>query len=325
VVLSGYIDALKNEFSRTRDKHAAHRRIVPILQDLAARKEVLPAILARHVARPGVLNSHHYPVVSCDIAHEPHFGLVANCWIPLPNRETDLSTKAIHHHGDMLLTTVTAFGPGYEHWTFTTPELRDGARQLYAMNLIERGPHPLGHVAFVDSGVAHVPFYPKDLTITLALWSSRKQTTWKDRLKRIPVLHRHSSTLRRVGATLGFVRALDLKMVEYFDYSPTPHGFQGIKEREEFPRGPNSDYLHSVFHVIQRTGSEGVSAAIQRQVESGRVQNSSLVGQLLEDLRNGRTIEGRLSAGHYGVPHANFSGASIKQALEAVHSLPMAM
>jgi hypothetical protein len=324
-VLSGYIDALKNEFSRTRDKHAAHRRIVPILQDLAAHKELLPAILARHVSRPGILNSQHYPVVSCDIVHHSHFGLVANCWIPLPNRDTDVSTKAIHHHGEMLLTTVTAFGPGYEHWTFTTPELRDAARQMYAMNLIERGPHPLGHVAFVDSGVAHVPFYPEDLTITLALWSSRKPTTWKDRLKRVPLLHNHSSTLRRVGAALGFVRALDLKIVEYFDYSPTAHGFQGLKEREEFPRGPNSDYLHSLFHVIQRTGSAGVSAVIQRQLEQGGVQNSGLVRQLLEELRTGKAIEGRLSAGHYGVPRANFTSGSINQALQAARSMPVAM
>ncbi len=324
-MLARYIDALTREFDRSIDKHEAHRKATPILQDLAANKDTLAAVVERHLARPDVLNAEHYPVVSCDIAHLSHFGLVANCWIPLPSRETDMSTKAIHHHGDMLLTTVTAFGPGYEHWTFTTPQLRDRTRQMYSMHLIERGSHPLGHVAFVDSGVAHVPFYPPDLTITLALWSSKRRTSWKDRLKRVPLLHTHSSSLRRLGTALGFKHALDLKVAEYFDYSPTPEGFQGIKEREEFPRGPNADYLHSLFHVIQRTGSGRVRSVIQRKLEDGSVQNAPLVRQLLDDLDNGRTIEGRLSPGHYDVPMANFNSRAIEQALRAAGSMPVAV
>ena len=86
------------------------------------------SVLEKHLHTPGSLNTRHYPVVGIDIELNHLFGLVANCWIPLPNRATDVSTKAIHHHGEMLLSTVTAFGPGYEHWTFEKPVMVDAAR-----------------------------------------------------------------------------------------------------------------------------------------------------------------------------------------------------
>src|SRR5439155_13973001 len=200
-----------------------------------------------------------------------------------------------HHHGDMLLTTVTAFCSGYEHWTFTEPRLGDPQRQLYAFNLIERAPHPAGHVAFVDSGVAHVPFYPKDVTVTLALWSTKYATSWKDRLKRLPLLHSHSSTLRTVAAALGFSRALDLKIARYFDFTPTADGFQGIKDREEFPRGPNADYLQSLFCIIQRIGGGRMATVIQRQLDRGAAQDAATARRLLDDLHAARPIAPRLS------------------------------
>jgi hypothetical protein len=321
--LSRFTAALNGIFTGTRDKHDAHRRARPVLEDMVAAPGIIAEILERHVAQPAGLNATNYPVVSCDIVHQPHFGLVANCWIPLPDRNTDLSTKAIHHHGEMLLTTITAFGPGYEHWTFTVPQARDQSRNLYSMALGERAPHPAGHVAFVDAYIPHVPFFPSDLTVTFALWSSRRATTWKDRLKRVPVLHQHSTKLRRIGASLGFARALDLKVVEYFDFSPTADGFLGMKDREEFPRGPNADYLHSLFRVIQGTESDRVVSAVGRQLETGRITDPELVRRLLHDLSSGRRIEGRLSPDHYTVPYANFTAQQVEDALRAAARLPV--
>ena len=78
---------------------------------------------------------------------------------------------------------VTAFGPGYEHWTFKKPEAIDPASESYSLSLLDHAPHPLHHVAFVDSYVAHLPFYPQSMTITYALWSNKFPSTWKDRLE----------------------------------------------------------------------------------------------------------------------------------------------
>jgi hypothetical protein len=315
--LSSCLAALHAAFAGAPDKHAAHERARPVLLDMAASPAVFTTILGRHLARADSLTMTHYPVVGLDIESNAHFGLVANCWIPLPDRDTNMSTKAIHHHGQMLLTTVTAFGPGYEHWMFTPPERTDAAEDVYSMRLLERGPHPTGHAAFVDANIGHVPFYPPSLTITLALWSSREPTTWKDHVKRVPALHKHSSALRDLAASIGLSRALDLKIVDYFDFFPSDAGFRGMKDRQEFSRGPNEDYLHSLFHVIQQTQNDALAPAIRRSLESAPASNRVLVTKLVEDLESGRPIDGRLSSGHYGITYANFRAEEVERALAA--------
>jgi hypothetical protein len=324
-VLDRYTDRLTAIFKRSSSKHEAHEKSRAILHEMSGDPAVLPAVFRGHIETPGTFNTRHYPVVSMNIALNPYYSLVANCWITLPGGETNISTKAIHHHGDLLLTTVTAFGPGYEHWTFHKPQLVDASRELYSLRLIERAAHPLHHVAFVDSDIPHLPMYPPSLSITLALWSSKKATTWKDRLKRVPWLKRNEAALRRVARRLGMVRALDIKIVEYFDFYPTDDGFKGMKEREEFGRGPNEDYLYSLFHILQRTGNEGLGAAVERQLAAGTpMDNPALVRSLLDELRAGRPIAGRLSPGHYGVPFANFTADAIERALEAARARPVA-
>jgi hypothetical protein len=287
----------------------------PILADMSGDKGFVTAALRRHLLRPGVLDALNYPVVSLDVELNAHYGLVVNCWIPLPGRQTDISTKAIHHHGTLLLTTTTLFGPGYEHWLFSRPVMRDPERGLFDMRVTEHGPHPHHHIAFVDAWEPHLPVYPGDLTITLALWTDSHATSWRDVIKRSPILQRYKAPLRALAQRAGLARTLDLNVIDSFDYYPVEDGFQVMKTREEFPKGPNEDHLHSLFHVIQRTGNESLAPLIAQQVEHQTLANRPLVEKLLADLRGGRAIEGRLSDGHHGVPFANFTRAQIERAL----------
>lgn len=313
-----YSSELVRIFKAWPDKRDAHERCRPVLQEISADPTFLTQALRKHLRRPGSLGALNYPVVSLDLELNAHFGLVVNCWIPLPGRETDISTKAIHHHGTLLLTTTTLFGPGYEHWLFTRPVARDPERGLFDMRVTERGVHAHHHVAFVDSWIPHLPVYPGDLTITLALWTDSHRTTWRDAVKRHPFVQRHKMTLRSLARRVGLTRALDLNIIDSFDFFPVEVGFQVMKTREEFPRGPNEDYLHSLFHVIQRTGNDSLAPLIASEVERQPSCNRSVVEKLLADLRSGRPIEGRLSPGHHGVPFANFTRASIERALRGL-------
>lgn len=313
-----YTGALTRIFAGAPDKHEANRRSRAALEEMSGDRAFFAEVLERHLRKPGAFNAMHYPVVGLDIELNPYYGLVANCWIPLPDRASHVSTKAIHHHGDMLLSTATSFGPGYEHWTFTRPTEVEPASERYEMRLIDRAPHPLHHVAFVDAYVAHLPFYPPETTVTLALWSSRFPTTWKDRVKRVSVVQKNSAALRRLAARAGLARQLELKVVEYFDFYPTAGGFCGIRERTEFERGPNEDYLQSLFHVIQATGNEHLSRVVEERLASGeKIDDPALVRCLNEDLRAGRPIEGRLSPTHYNVERANFTREEVERALAA--------
>jgi hypothetical protein len=313
-----YLDSLKKIFSSAPNKHEANFRSQAVLEDMSNDPGFLRSVLEKHLQTAGSLNTKHYPVVGIDIELNHLFGLVANCWIPLPNRATDVSTKAIHHHGEMLLSTVTAFGPGYEHWTFQKPVAMDLASESYSLSLIDHAPHPLHHVAFVDSYVAHLPFYPRGMTITYALWSSKFESTWKDRLKRVPLLQKNSARLKALAARAGVAKHLDLKVVEYFDFYPTAEGFRGIKERKEFERGPNADYLPSLLHVIQETGNESLAPLLKQQLNAGQpLENPELLRDLIQRLESGQRIEGRLSSTHYGIERANFSKHDLEAALAA--------
>jgi len=306
-------------FRSATSKHDAHRAAAPIMEQLTRQPAFLTAVIEKYLGTRGSLDRKNYPVVGMEISENPWFGLVANCWIPLPGRETHISTKCIHHHGNMLLTTATLFGPGYEHWMFTKPRPVDPARGVYEMELLEAAPHPQHHVSFVDAWIAHTPFYPKELSITLALWSNRFDTTWRDHVKRLPGVRTNAAALREVGVKMGLKKALDLKVVDSYDFFPTPEGFQVMRERKEFELGPMEDHVHSVFHVVQRTGNEHLGRVIRAQLERGAVSvGRPVVERLLSDLERGRPIEGRLSSMHYGIPYANFTRDDVFGALTAL-------
>src|SRR5262249_32367094 len=158
----------------------------------------LTEVMRNYLSKPENLNRTNYPVVALDAPLNEYFGLVVNCWIPLPDKRPDISSKAIHHHGDMLLTTGTILGPGYMHWVFSKPERVDKERQIFEIKVTEKAQHPAGHVAFVDHHIPHLPWYPTDLSITLCLWSNHRPTTWRDRVKRIPLLKNNEQTLRKI-------------------------------------------------------------------------------------------------------------------------------
>ncbi len=313
-----YIRVLKGVFARSRDKHEANYQSAELMAEMSGDNELFSDILRRHIEKVGSFNTRHYPVVGIDIDLNEHFGLVANCWIPLPDRATNVSTKAIHHHGDMLLTTTTAFGTGYEHWTFETPTVVDAHKEIFELKLLEQAPHPRNHVAFVDAYVAHLPLYPPDTTVTYALWSSRFPTTWKDKVKRNEFLQRNKSILKSFAGRFGLTKQLEIKVVEYFDFYPECDGFRGIKERKEFERSNNEDYPSSLFHVVQVTGNENLARTIRNKLESDEmIENRDLASAYLQDLESGKQIQGRLSAGHYDIPKANFTKEEILTALAA--------
>lgn len=306
-------------FQTSASKHEAHARARRVMEQLSRDPSFLSAVIAKYLATPGALEKRNYPVVGMNVALNPWFSLVANCWIPLPDRNTNISTKAIHHHGTMLLTTATLFGPGYEHWMFSMPAPIEEGSDTYSMELMEAAPHPHHHVSFVNAWTAHVPFYPESLSITLALWSSYLPTSWRDRVKRLPFFQGREESLRRLAVRAGLRKRLDLKVVDSFDFYPENAGFGVTRHRTEFALGPNEDHLHSVFHVVQQTGNEHLAAEIRRVLATGKLNhNRDTVERLLSRLQRGEPIEGRLSPGHHGVANMNFTRDDVKRALGAV-------
>lgn len=322
--LQRYVTELQKIFRRVPTKHMAHEQSRGVLLDMAADRECLRAAIAAELMRPGGLNTRHYPSVGFPIEHNPYFGLVVNCFLPLLSGETDVTTNSIHHHGHMLLTTVTTFGPGYEHWRFTTPKSIDATRELFSIAFVDRETHRPGHVAFVDEFTPHAVLYPPSLTVTLALWSSRHEVSWRDHIKRVPAIEARSAQLLRMAKRFGLVQALRVNARSYFDYYPVQDGFRGMRDRIQFERGPNEDYLYTLFHILQQTGNEDLAPDEQRRA-SLAIDNPRLVDQLVRDLQRGTPIGHRFSEGLHHLDHMNFKIQAIEHALDAAPRGPQSV
>jgi hypothetical protein len=316
-----YVSHLIKVFKQAPDKHGAHRRSAAILQDMTGDPGFVTAALTAYLRKPGVLAAKNYPVVGVEVALNEWFNLVIHGWIPRPDHSPRMSSKALHHHGELLLTTATISGPGYEHWLFTRPRPLDPARGLFHIEVATREWHPAHHMAFVDAHIPHMPWYPPDTTMTLCLWSDQRPTTWRDRVKRIPVLKKNEYLLRAIARRLGvtelFVNALGLKLLEALDFYPDDDGFHVLAERQEFAHGPNEDHLHSLFCILQHTHNEQLGAVVEERLAVEPLENRATITRLLDALRRGEKIEGRLSACHLEHPHAMFPQEDVERALAA--------
>jgi hypothetical protein len=304
---------LSSVFRSEADKRRAHGRAADVLTRASYDPGFWTEALSRFLQRPGALNTLNYPVLAVPIMRTIDFELIANCWIPLPDRRTDLSTKAIHHHGHLLLTTVTSHGPGYEHWLFD--RLRRIEGDLFEARLVDRAPHRTHRPAFVDAFIPHCPFYPSSLSITYALWSSDGPTSWQEVLKQTQVVQASKEYLLPLIKRLRLAERLHVNVVENFDFYPVEGGLRVMTERLEFARGPNRHFLDSLFNVLQDTGNEGLSGLIRASLNRGEaLENRPYVERLLQRLERGEPVVGRLSPGHYDVPHSNFTREAAERA-----------
>jgi hypothetical protein len=317
-VLPRYIKDLKKVFADAKNKHEANYRSNEILAEMSHDKIFLTEVFRQHIRKKESLNTKHFFTVGIDIELNEDFGLVANCWIPLENRADNLSTTAIHHHGEMLLTTVTSFGCGYEHYLFTEAKIVDEKAEKFSMDLTERTFHPLHHTMFVDAFIPHLPLFPPDTSITYALWSDRKKTTWKDKVKRHPIVQNNKNLLRDFAVKAGLAKQLEIKIGTYFDYFPTTEGFCGILERRQPERGPNEHYLQSLFHLVQKTGNDNLVTEFEAKLNSNdTIDNPQKVKDLIADLKEGTEIKAVISPSLLGNKGLNFTREEILQALEA--------
>src|SRR5438309_350173 len=117
-MLNKYIIELRDIF-KSSEPYDAHKKAARIMLSMAKDKSVLFEIIKKNLANKEYLaKKHDFPVIAFPIEINENFDLIAHCWLPLPDRSTETSHQSIHHHGHLLLTSVSAFGTGYESFIF---------------------------------------------------------------------------------------------------------------------------------------------------------------------------------------------------------------
>ena len=253
--LDKFLTQIKSIFVEySNDRYLAHKKAQEILGFMAKDKRVLYDIIKKNISNPNYLKKErHYSTLSMIIGEEIDFTFYFNIFPPLPDKRTDISFQSIHHHGNLLLSTVSAFGPGYNSILFKKGFNINLETRKTKMEVEYDYQNKLYDVSFVDAAQPHIVFYPTDFSGTYALWSDYKKST-KDIAKNIGFIRKFKKPLAKILTVLGLAEIVGLNKIEYLDFFVRNKSIIAMKEREAYmEKGDNDNFLQNIFCFIQRT------------------------------------------------------------------------
>jgi hypothetical protein len=254
-MLSQYIEQICDIFEKTENRYDVHTQCQPILSAMAKDRAVLYEIIKQNLVNPAFLSrTRHYSTLSMAVYEHSDFSMVINIFPPLPNRNTDITFQSIHHHGNLLLSTVSFFGPGYSSIVYKkgfeinkdTHETNLEIEKIYENHLYQ--------LEFCDSHQPHVVFYPTDFSSTLVIWSDDKRNL-KNTFKKFGFLKKIKPLILKVLKMLRLSAAVGINKIEYFDFYRENGVYYGLKDRLAYDdAGSNYNFLENIFCFLQKFG-----------------------------------------------------------------------
>ena len=310
--LNHYVSAIASIFKQEKNRYEAHRKAAPVLKEMGADKEVLFDVFRKNLLDEAFINKpRHYPTIAFEIFQDDNVGISGNCFMPLPDRSTDLSFQSIHHHGKLLLTTVAAFGPGYESIVFKKGFVVNKENQTASMQIEKQYQFGPGNMEFVDSDQPHVVFFPKDASITFAMWAYAKSNAATQGLKNSFLIKKFKEPIRKGLKALGLLDKAGVNLVENFDFYPEQKQIKVLKNRINFQEGTNENFLTNVFYVLQRAGFNDTEFL---QSLKKKYPDHKVLHQLIDRFVSGATIKDEFYDFHKNVKYVNLSKQDILNA-----------
>ena len=240
-------------------------------------------------------SARRYPTLAFPIEENEDFTLVANVFLPL--------------HGALLLTTISAFGAGYESIIFRSGYSIDQETGLTDMEVDRLYQNDLHNVAFVDQRTPHVVFYPESASITFALWSNEKHDAL-DKMKKMKVLQSVKKPLKRIIKMAGLNAAVGINEIDFNDFYPADGKIWGLKERLGYPEGSNDNWLQNVFSVVQQYEFDDMDFMSRLKADcEGRGQTGPI--RWIDGFLAGETIDLLFEPSHLNVDKVNLSKSDI--------------
>ena len=305
--LEDHISELKKIFSENQDRYKAHELSRPILLELASDQRYFRQIIEKNLGFPEFGNQKRItPVVALDIEVNDMFSFLAHCWLPQPDRDTEMSNQSIHHHGDLLLTSVASLGPGYDSILFKKGFSFDKESLLASMEIEKVYKNPYMNIEFIDVNTPHIVFYPDSLSVTYALWSNYKPKT-NEKFRKFGFLQKNRRKIRKLMDMLNLSKAFDLNSYHYVDFFPSEGKVYVMKDRIRYPLGSADSFAHGFFAILDQVGYDNFDL-LEEMLVKHKNENSALYEKLIAKLRNGEKIED-----HYEESHLNIAKVNIKK------------
>lgn len=304
--LSPYIEKLKALF-RDNDYREAHQKAKEVMLAMAGDENVLFDIIRKNLSQPGFFSQKRInPVIAFEIEKNKDFSITAHCWMPLPDRDTNTTHQSVHHHGRLLLTSVSPLGEGYESVIFKKGYALDKAAGLARMSIEKIYKNPRNNIEFIDSNTPHVVFYPNDFSITYAMWSYDKKDGAVAALRQSKFIQANKKTIGKLLQGLGLAKKAGVNTVEYFDFYPANQQLHAMQDRVMYPVGSNENFVHNVFYILQKVGFPD-KEFIRSLADKLPAQEKAAVKEPMKKFLDGEALHDVFDPVHLNIPKINFT------------------
>lgn len=305
-----YIQELKKIFSQG-DRYKAHRDTAPVLLEMAKDRKFLFEVIKKNLRDSKFISrNRHHPTIDFPIMEDENFSMTTNCFPSLPNKATNISHQCVHHHGKLLLSTVSVFGPGYDSIIFKKRfEINKQTKEakLEIDNIFHHGQY---HLEFIDSFTPHIVFFPSSVSITYAIWTMEKKQT-SDTIKGMPLLQKFKKPIIALIKTLGMSSAFNLNLPEYLDFYVEKGKFMVKEERDfQYGGGTNDNFIQNVCYIMQEVGFDDNNFLLELKKYFTEQNNYKAIGWI-NALINKQKIEPLYEPTHLNIDKVNLKKEEI--------------
>ncbi|MDB5274323.1 MAG: hypothetical protein JWO58_2690 [Chitinophagaceae bacterium] len=315
MALNQYTQRIRQAFAQSASNYEAHQKSRAILEEMARDTTVFHEILKKNMVSPDFhLKKRINPVIALEIDTTIDYSFIAHCWMPLPDADTETTHQSIHHHGNLLLTSIAPIGPGYSSILFKNNH-KINKDQSVTLDIDKAYHNHLYNIEFIEVNTPHVVFYPEDFSVTYALWSSNKRLGFIERIKKSSLFQNNKSLVKALLVKFGFSKSLNLNVIENFDFFPKNGKIIVLKDRVNYKEGSAGNYYHNFCYILQKNNFTD-NEFIQQLLLKTANQNNPFLKKSFTQFLNGEILQPTFEAIHLTIPEINFKREVLMQALK---------
>lgn len=250
-----FLKQIINIFENTEDVRFAHKRAEEIMKKIAEDKSSINEIIEYNLSKPNFwLKKRHYPTLSLDVFKNDFLEIVINIYPNLPNEDVNTSFQSIHHHGNLMLSTIGISGPGYSSISFKKNFSINKDNNSCFMEIESNYQNELKKYSFCDAYQPHIVFYPKEVSATFAIWSKVKRNK-TDKIKKI-FSKKLKKKLSFLVQLFGLSKLANMNTPNNYDFYIESNSIFAMKDRIHYPIGSNDNFLQNIFYYFQSVNYE---------------------------------------------------------------------
>ncbi|MBN8703052.1 MAG: hypothetical protein J0M08_08300 [Bacteroidetes bacterium] len=130
-----------------------------------------------------------------------HFEHEFNCsfFVPIASREITHSYSPMHTHGPYMISTINAYGEGYNSLIFQKGfNVVDPQTGQVEMKLQKYLRHKPLNIEFMDEDTAHTVFYPREICVTYAFWTHSRPTSKINKLRNLNLVRKNKELIKKI-------------------------------------------------------------------------------------------------------------------------------